>query len=250
MIKTNVLIGLMIVTVVSIVTFMVVSNNNPLLNGDLVRMQYFTGTESTDVYWIELSIQKDGESKFMKFMGHDILEAKYGNLTGEEVESLINSIESQQFYEMLESYEHEEGLLCDGDLTMIAVKEKQVSAHCDQAPSVFYQIRDALMEVGANLPYEQYGVFVRAEKLDIGRIEKIEESFEFVSVSEELYEYPLLKKAIEKPREFVHIGSWNNTEIDNLVLEGYNYFFIKTGNNYYQVNAFYTENWDKLLSET
>lgn len=214
---------------------------NVPLDNELVKMSYFTGIESPDIYWIDLIIYENGESDFVTFMNHQIFVARHGNLVQQEVESLIDFIEEMRFYEMLERYEHENELPCDGELTSISVKHKSVVAHCSLAPDSFYDIRDELIEVGKNLTHVQRGVFIRTEKLDTKRIEKVRERFDFISLSGKLDEYPFLKQAVDEPDHFVYIEGWDNTEIERFVLKEYDYFFIEVNNEYYQVNVFYTD---------
>jgi len=239
--KPGLLLGTIIAISIPIAAAFVLLKGNVSVNSDLIRMKYFTGTEGPEVYWIELNIPNNGESEFIKFMNHEIFETRKGNLTTEQLDFLINLIESKQFYEMSERYGHEDELVCDGDLTIIVVKGKSVFAHCNQGPESFYEIRDALLKTGRDLPNERYGVFIRAEKLDMERIEKVRESFDFISLSGTLNEHPYLKQAVDKPDHFIHIGEWNNTEIQKFVLNEYDYFFIEVDNEYYQVNVYSTE---------
>lgn len=235
-----------------------IESNTEISGGSLIKMMYFTGMDvpnASDIFWTELDIKKNGEAKFIKFLYHDILEVKYGNLTQEELDSLMAFIETENFYRLNESYDHEKGLICEGDFTTITVNaedgNKSVFAHCILAPDNFYEIREKLMKIGKDLPNEQFGVFIRSIKLDREKFEGIKETFlkregieevekGFVYLStEELKNYPYLNVSISNPEEFTYIGSWNNTEINKFVLEKYDYFFVKVNNKYYQIDVYY-----------
>lgn len=264
--KTKILVGTLVVGIVLVSGWWIWNSivgekvsKTSVSESSLIKMTYFTGVDvpkGSDVYWNELDIKKNGEAKFIKFWRHDILEAKSGNLK-EELEDLIRFIEIKGFYEMNESYEHEEGLMCEGDFTTITVnaedRSKSVFAHCILAPDNFYEIREKLMKMGQNLPNEQFGVFIRSGELEKKKfesiketflkregIEKVEKGFVYLS-TEELKNYPYVNISISNPKEFTYIGSWNNTGIDKFILERYNYFFVETENNYYQIDVFYSK---------
>jgi hypothetical protein len=250
MVKKTILAGVIIVVVICIVTifFFVLARQSKDTTGStqnyLVRMEYFTGMEvlEEDRYWVDFRVQKSGDCQFVKFIRHNVLMARNGKLSRKELDSLMSFIETTDFYDMKKRYEHEKELVCEGGFTTINVnfkdEYKSIYAHCTLAPDNFYRIRDKLMETGESLANELSGTFIRAEKLDARRVRGIKEKFEFISLSGKIDKYPLLDEAVKEPGFFVHAAS--STEIDDFILEGYNYFFIQVDKKYYQINVFHT----------
>lgn len=252
---------IVVISILIAIFFGCIEPEDEVSEESLIEMTYFTGIDvpnTSDIFWIKLNIQKDGRSKFIKFIRHDILEAKYENLTKEEISALISFIERKNFYEMNESYVHENDFACEGDSTTIVVnienKYKSVYAHCNLAPDSFYDIQKKLIEMGINFPDKQFGVFIKSTELDREKFEDIKATFlekegkekvekGFVSLSaSELKNYPNISTSILHPEEFIFIEYSNNIEIYDFILENYDYFFIYMNNNYYQIDVFYTIN--------
>ena len=225
-----------------------------------IKMQYFTGIdeiEESDIYWELFNINQYGEASFIRYIDHDILEAKYNNFSNEELDFLTCMIENMNFFDLNNSYEHKENITCDSGFTEISIdsktRSKSVYAHCDLGPNEFYELRERIRVLIDDFIIDKYGVFIKSKDLAKEKYESIKSTLidregianvenGFVNLSlDELKNYSNLSESILNPLDFFYVGSKNNTEVDNFIINRYNYFFVETDDNYYQIDVFFSK---------
>jgi hypothetical protein len=207
-------------------------------------------------YWI--GIWETGEAWYLRFDNSNrierdgiaysrILESKSGKLPCGEVEVLLEFIDRKGFFDMETGWGDADPILSEDDIVTINVckGEKVYSVHA-RPPS---HISEALMEIvnvirGKTPDLQEDGrggVFLEAERLDETRANRLRETYQFLSLSEdEIDQHAHLERILSNPGEFVHAGSWKDAGIERYIGSN-SFFFVSALGGEFEVGVFLRE---------
>ncbi len=186
-----------------------------------------------------LRISKSGYAEYVEFGStygtERLIEYKTGQLSEQDMEKLSEYIENIGFFRLRNAY-HSSHNICVEAAWGLSVfrdgKVKSVYEYGIDAPEAFYDavyylydiIRPQLQDVS------RYGTFIKAEKKD-----NYLKGSEINNLSEEnLKSHPFLAEAIQNPGWLIHVGSLDNTELEDYITQDRNYFFLSfEGSNFH-----------------